>query len=68
MQGNFVYQIKNNGTVYENMTGDMYLKGWYNEKHLNMTGGVYPDDQYYLKTHWTPGILDFGFYNAGSNH
>ena len=42
----------------------MDLKGWFNEEHVNMTGGVYPGDNYYLMTQWTPGILDFGMYSA----
>ena len=64
MKGSFVYHVKNNGTVYANMTGDVDIKGWFNEHHLSMNGGVYPDDQYYLNTTWEPGILDFGLYNA----
>lgn len=64
MNGSFVYHVKNNGTVYANMTGDVDIKGWFSEHHLSMNGGVYPDDQYYLKTSWEPGITDFGFYDA----
>lgn len=64
MKGSFIYHVKNNGTVYANMTGDVDVKGWFNEHHLNMTGGVYPDDQYYLNTTWEPGILDLGLYDA----
>jgi hypothetical protein len=64
MPGNFVYHVQNNGTVYANMTGNVELNGWFNKEHLNMTGGVYPEDQYYLMTNWTPGLLDIGFYNV----
>lgn len=64
MNGTFVYHVKNNGTVYANMTGNVELKGWFNSHNLNTTGGVFPDDQYYLKTSWSPGIFDVGLYEA----
>ena len=64
MNGTFVYHVKNNGTVYANMTGNVELKGWFNSHNITTTGGVFPDDQYYLKTSWSPGIFDVGLYEA----
>lgn len=66
VQGGFVYHVKNNGTVYANMTANIDLKGWFNEHHINATGVVYPDDNYYLTATWTPGLLDFGVYNVNT--
>jgi hypothetical protein len=64
MTGSFVYHVKNNGTVYANMTGNIAIKGWFTSHNVTFNGGVYPDDQYYMKTSWTPGIWDFGIYDA----
>lgn len=64
MNGTFSYQVKNTGTVYANMTGNLELKGWFNSHNVTMHGGVYPGDQYYLKTSWSPGIFDVGLYDA----
>lgn len=62
--GSFSYLIKNNGTVYVNMTGNIELDGWFSKKHITMEGEVYPGDQYYLMTKWAPGLEDFGVYHA----
>jgi hypothetical protein len=62
--GSFSYLLKNNGTVYANMTGNVQLDGWFTEDNLKMEGEVYPGDQYYLMTNWTPGLEDFGVYQA----
>jgi hypothetical protein len=64
MNGTFVYHVKNNGTVYANMTGNIEMKGWFNSHNITATGGVFPDDQYYLKTSWSPGIWDMGLYDV----
>ena len=66
MNSSFVYQVKNNGTVYANMTGNVQLNGWFNQKNLTMDGVVYPDDHYYLMTNWEPGFLDFGLYQVNT--
>jgi hypothetical protein len=62
--GTFNYLVKNNGTVFANMTGDVELDGWFNDEHLKIDGEVYPGDQYYLMTKWTPGLENFGVYQA----
>lgn len=62
--GSFSYLLKNNGTVYANITGNVQLDGWFTDDNLKMEGEVYPGDQYYLMTDWTPGLEDFGVYQA----
>ncbi|MDD3985799.1 MAG: hypothetical protein PHY59_08010 [Methanobacterium sp.] len=64
MPGKFIYHAQNNGTVYANMTGNIKLNGWFNTDKINISGGVYPDDKYYLIGIWTPGLLDFGLYHT----
>lgn len=64
--GSFSYLVKNNGTVYANMTGNVMLDGWFTDDNLKMEGVVYPEDQYYLMTSWNPGWEDFGVYKANT--
>lgn len=64
MNGTFNYQVKNTGTVYANMTGIIQIKGWFNSHNVTMHGGVYPDDQYFLKTSWSPSMWDMGLYQT----
>lgn len=64
MPGDFMYHIRNNGTVYANMTGNIEINGLIGGQKIPLEGGVFPEDDYYLKAQWVPGFADFGIYNA----
>lgn len=66
MPGSFEYNVTNNGTVHEDLRGNTELKGWFNKHNVNMTGSVYPGDNYYLIGNWTPNFLDMGFYDINT--
>jgi hypothetical protein len=68
MPGNLVYQVNNNGTVQAKMTNEITVKGLFENQKLNSTNGTaYPGDQFTLKSQWTPGFFDMGFYTVESN-
>ncbi|MGZ7135613.1 MAG: hypothetical protein ACXVHY_07020 [Methanobacterium sp.] len=64
MPGDFTYHVKNNGTVYANMTGNIEINGLIGSTKVPVDGGVFPEDDYYLSSKWIPGFADFGIYNA----
>lgn len=64
MPGDFIYHVKNNGTVYANMTGNIEINGLLTDHKALIQGGVFPEDQYYANTTWEPGFSDFGLYSA----
>jgi len=64
MPGDFMYHVRNNGTVYANMTGNIEISGLIGSTTIPVEGGVFPEDDYYLKAQWTPGFAEFGLYNA----
>lgn len=64
MPGDFIYHVKNNGTVYANMTGNIEIMGLISDHKVPIQGGVFPEDQYYANTTWEPGFSDFGLYSA----
>ncbi len=64
MPGDFTYHVKNNGTVYANMTGNIEIKGLLTDHKVPIQGGVFPEDQYYANATWEPGFSDFGLYSA----
>ena len=64
MPGDFTYHVKNNGTVYANMTGNIELEGLIGDKKVPIEGIVFPGDSYYMNAKWVPGFADFGIYNA----
>lgn len=64
MPGDFIYHVKNNGTVYANMTGNIEINGLISDHKVPIEGGVYPEDQYYANATWEPGFSDFGLYSA----
>lgn len=64
MPGDFMYHVRNNGTVYANMTGNIEINGLIAGQKIPVDGGVFPEDDYYLKAQWTPGFAEFGIYNA----
>ncbi len=66
MPGSFEYNVTNNGTVHEDMKGNMELNGWFNKHNVNMTGSVYPGDNYYFMGNWTPNFFDMGFYDINT--
>lgn len=61
--GEFVYELRNNGTVQGNMTGTIEIKGLTTHT-LPIDGVVYPEDNYTLVKTWTPGWLDLGVYKV----
>lgn len=63
--GEFVYELKNNGTVQANMTGTIEIKGLTTHK-IPIDGVVYPDDNYTLIERWTPGWTDIGLYKVNT--
>ncbi len=63
MPGNFVYELRNNGTVSANMTGNIEINGLFNHK-IPIQGVVYPEDNYTLLETWEPGFSDVGIYSA----
>ncbi len=65
--GVFTYNLDNKGTVYANITGNITLNGWLNKETVPIQAGVYPGDNYTLRTQWTPGFFDFGLYSADTN-
>ncbi len=64
MPGDFTYHVKNNGTVYANMTGNIEINGLIGSTKVPVEGGVFPEDDYYLSAKWTPGFGEMGIYNA----
>ncbi len=64
LPGDFIYKLKNNGTVYANMTGNMEIKGITGSENVQFDGGVYPEDEIVLTKQWTPGLADLGLYNV----
>jgi hypothetical protein len=64
MPGDFMYHVRNNGTVYANMTGNIEISGLIGGQKIPIEGGVFPEDDYYLKAQWVPGFAEFGIYNA----
>ncbi|MGB9844971.1 hypothetical protein [Methanothermobacter tenebrarum] len=61
--GEFVYELKNNGTVQANMTGSIDIKGLTSHS-IPIEGVVYPEDNYTLVERWTPGWTDLGLYKV----
>lgn len=61
--GEFVYELRNNGTVQANMTGSMEIKGL-TSHNIPIGGVVYPEDNYTLIERWTPGWTDLGLYKV----
>lgn len=66
MPGSFEYNVTNNGTVHENVKGNIELDGWLSKHNLNMAGSLYPGDNYYLLSKWTPDFFDMGFYDVNT--
>ncbi|MEN4019648.1 MAG: hypothetical protein PQ971_04900 [Methanobacterium sp.] len=64
MPGDFMYRVRNNGTVFANMTGNIEIDGLIADQKIPISGGVFPEDDHYLKAQWTPGFAEFGIYNA----
>lgn len=61
--GEFVYELRNNGTVQANMTGAIEIKGLTTHR-IPIDGVVYPEDNYTLVERWTPGWTDLGLYKV----
>ncbi|HOQ20141.1 MAG: hypothetical protein RBT32_02345 [Methanothermobacter sp.] len=61
--GEFVYELRNDGTVQANMTGMIEIKGL-TRHSLPIDGVVYPEDNYTLVERWTPGWADIGLYKV----
>lgn len=64
MPGVFTYDLKNNGTVYANVTGNITMHGLLTSPNVPVQAGVYPGDNYTVQTNWTPGFFDMGPYSA----
>ncbi|MGZ7117904.1 MAG: hypothetical protein ACXVHS_10765, partial [Methanobacterium sp.] len=64
MPGEFSYKLKNNGTVYVNMTGNIEINGLTESTTIPIDGNIYPEDEITLEKEWIPSLTDFGIYKA----